>query len=296
MDANVAGQPDTAEFIELHDNPFVTLEDLSIVVYDGATDLVVGAYDLDGYHANAGGLFVLGGPGVPGADLALPADALPDAGAVVIYIGDAVDYPVGSPVTTFGHWEAVIYGPVDPGLAVLNSGTPPLEDALGDGEGPSNQRTPNGADSLGALYLFAQGPPTPGRPNVPLHHTEPFCSGSANSVHPEGARLFLLGSGSVVANDSVILVDRVPDQLGYLVAGSNPTALTPMGDGQLCLGWPNGKLMPVVAQNNVVRVPLDLEALLYVSGANSLWFQFVYRDTQGQFLNVSEGLRVVFTP
>ena len=131
---------------------------------------------------------------------------------------------------------------------------------------------------------------------MPLHHTEPFCIGSANSVHPEGARLFLLGSGSVEANDSVILVDRVPDQLGYLLVGRNPVAPTPMGDGHLCLGWPYGKLTPVVAENNVVRMALDLDDLLHVAGANSRWFQFVYRDTQGQFLNVSEGLRVVFTP
>lgn len=298
VDAVTPGSPDTLEFVELHDHPGTPLDGWVLVVYDGATDTVAGSYDLDGHAVGAAGYFVAGGAALmPPPDLVLPDDVLPDAGAVGIYLGDAVDYPVGSTVTLTGLWEAVVYGADDPGLAVLTGGQPAVkEDALGNAEGHSTQRTPDGADTLGALYLFAQGLPTPGAANVPLFHTASFCVARPNSVHPAGARLRLLGSGSVALNDSVIVAERVPDTWGYFAIGRFIGDAKPFGDGALCLDWPYTRTAPVAAKKNVVRLALDLDTLLNEPGANQRWFQFVYRDSQGSFVNTSLGLRVVFTP
>jgi hypothetical protein len=298
VDAVTPGSPDTLEFVELYDNPGVSLDGWALVVYDGATDTVSGAWDLDGYTINAAGYFVAGGAAlIPPPDLVLPDDALPDSGAVAIYLADAVDFPIGSPIRGDGLWEAIVYAVDDPGLAILGGGEPAVdEDALGNAEGHSSQRTPNGADQISAQYLFAQGRPTPGAQNSPLFYTEAYCIARPNSVHPAGARLRLLGSGSVAANDSEIVAERVPDHWGYFAIGRFIGEPKPFGDGALCLKWPYFRSAPVPVHQNVARLALDLDLLLYEPGANQRWLHFVYRDTQGSFINTSLGLRVVFTP
>lgn len=296
VDAITPGPVQDAEFIELINHPSSGLGGFTLVVFDGATDTVVYAVDLDGYQTRPNGLFVAGGAGVsPPADLILPPDVLPDGGgAVGIYIGDAVDYPVGTPTSAPGLWEAVVWGPPDPGLAVLNGFDPMQEDHVAAATLHSSQRTPHFYDTRGAQWRFVQGPPTPGWYNRAPHQTNTFCLPTPNSVHPDGARLRIAGSGSISANDSVVGIERVPDTVGWLRVGRSMGEPQPFGTGHLCIKYWHINVGPVVPSGNTATVPIDLSASPFDAGMNLNLFQYLYRD--GTNFTASEGMQVVFTP
>ena len=113
--------PDASEFVELY-NPGaadVDLSDYAVVLYDGATDAVYAAYDLDDFEAPASGYFVVCGD----ATLVDECDADLDAGdflrtgpaAVALFRGRAVDFATGQAVTMPPAGatlvDALVYGP-----------------------------------------------------------------------------------------------------------------------------------------------------------------------------------------
>ena len=180
VDSDQAGT-DTAEFVELYDGGTgnTSLNGLVIVFYNGSDDKSYAAFDLDGASTNANGYFTLGNAAVPGVDRVFADGTLQNgADAVALYVGNASDFPDGTPVTTANLIDALVYDTNDaddPGLLVLlNAGQPQVnEDTGGNGTTNSNQRCPNGSGGARNTSTYDQFAPTPDGANVCMVSTPP---------------------------------------------------------------------------------------------------------------------------
>ena len=165
---------DTGEFVEIYDGGAgnTSLTGLVVVFFNGSDDKSYEAFDLDGRSTNAGGYFTLGNPAVPGVDLVFPDGTMQNgADAVGIYVGNASDFPNGTPVTTTNLSDALVYDTNDADdaglLALLNSGQPQVnEDTGGNGTANSNQRCPNGSGGARNTSTYNQFAPTPDGANA----------------------------------------------------------------------------------------------------------------------------------
>ena len=173
VDADTPGS-DTEEFIELYDGGVgnTALDGLVVVLFNGSDDAsYLPVADLDGYSTDANGYFVIGNVLVTNVDLVMSNGFLqngPDA--VALFVGNGVDFPNDTPVTTVNLIDAIVYDTNDsddPGLLVLlNPGQPQVnEDGRGDKDHHSNQRIPNGSGGARNTYTYTQGLPTPGAEN-----------------------------------------------------------------------------------------------------------------------------------
>jgi hypothetical protein len=172
LDADTTGT-DTMEFVELYDGGvgYTRLDGLVVVFYNGSNDQSYAALDLDGFTTNANGYFVLGNAAVPGVNLVFSDNTLqngPDA--VALYIGNASDFPNGTPVTTTNLLDAVVYSTNDPDdaglLVLLNPGQPQVNENSNDSSATdSNQRCSNGAGGRRNTSSYLQAEPTPGAAN-----------------------------------------------------------------------------------------------------------------------------------
>src|SRR5262249_27283874 len=91
--------------------------------------------------------------------------------AVALYVGNATDFPNGTPVTAMNLQDAIVYGtddPEDTGLLVLlNAGQHQVnENGGGSGQTQSNQRCPNGSGGARNTSAYLQGTPTPDGANA----------------------------------------------------------------------------------------------------------------------------------
>ncbi|TRX51757.1 T9SS type A sorting domain-containing protein [Fulvivirga sp. M361] len=164
---------DSAEFIELFDGGVgnTALDGLVVVLYNGSDDQSYGAYDLDGFTTNAEGYFVLGNAGVANVDFETNPNSLqngPDA--VVVYQGDAIDFPNDTPISLDNILDAVVYGTGDPEdaglLPLLNAGQVQVdENANNVKDTESLARIPNGAGGARNTASFEAVFPTPGVAN-----------------------------------------------------------------------------------------------------------------------------------
>ena len=193
VDADQAGT-DSAEFVELYDGGAgnAVLDGLVIVLYNGSSDTSYNAFDLDGYTTDANGYFVLCGDAANVANCDL--DVSPDtnliqngADAVALYMGDAGDFPNGTPVTTDALLDAIVYDTDDGDdaglLVLLNAGQPQVnERGGGDGTAHSNQRCPNGSGGARNTDTYTQFSPTPGEENCVCLDTDDdgVCDGEDN--------------------------------------------------------------------------------------------------------------------
>jgi hypothetical protein len=120
LNADNPGGPDAAEFVELFGTPNTSLDNLSIVLYDEATVVSYSSFDLDGYSTDENGFFVLGSAGTPNVDFIIP-DARIQNGpdAVVLYFGNADQFPNGTAPTVSGMMDAFVYGTGDTTASVL---------------------------------------------------------------------------------------------------------------------------------------------------------------------------------
>jgi hypothetical protein len=144
----------------------VSLTGKVVVFFDGDTDASYAAFDLDGAFTDTDGRYLLGNADVPGVDLVFDDFLLQDGpDAVAVYQASASDFPDGTPVTTDGLLDAVVYGvgPIDPGLAPLLAPDQPSLDeaAAGRANLHSLQRCPDGAGDPRESDTFAPAPPTP---------------------------------------------------------------------------------------------------------------------------------------
>ena len=171
VDADTPGT-DAAEFIELFGSPDTALDGLAVVLYNGNGDVSYAAFDLDGFATDANGFFVLGNTGVANVGLSFPGNTLQNgADAVALYVGDASDFPNGTPVTTANLADAIVYDTDDADdtglLVLLNAGQPQVnENGGGNSAGDSNQRIPNGTGGRRNTDAYTQIPPTPGAVNA----------------------------------------------------------------------------------------------------------------------------------
>ena len=166
---------DTAEFIELYDGGLgaQSLNGLSLVLFNGNGDASYKSISLNGFQTNADGYFVVCGDdsNVSNCDLDLSPDSnlvQNGADAVALFSRPASDFPNGTPVTTDGLIDAVVYDTNDSDdaglLPLLNAGQPQLNEAMsGNKDQHSLQGCSGGArDTEG----FVADLPTPGEANA----------------------------------------------------------------------------------------------------------------------------------
>ncbi len=172
LDADTAGT-DTLEFLEIYDGGVgnAPLDGLVVVLYNGSSDTSYNAIDLDGFTTNAEGYFVIGNTAVPNVSIVIPSNGLQNgADAVAIYTADATDFPNGTAVTTANLLDALVYDTNDGDdaglLVLLNAGEAQInEGELGNKDGHSLQRIPNGAGGRRNTTTYTQANPTPGTEN-----------------------------------------------------------------------------------------------------------------------------------
>ncbi|GAB4173904.1 MAG: hypothetical protein Kow0020_09240 [Wenzhouxiangellaceae bacterium] len=159
------------EFVELYDGGAgqTDLTGLALVFYDGSAQ-VYAALDLDGLNTSAQGYLVAGGAATS-PDVTLPAALADGAAAVALVIGDAVDYPPGTPADASGVIDAIVYDSGQapaPGLAVLlEPGEPQVSEAQAcQATLDSLQRCPNGSGGRRRTSSYATAAPSPGAANT----------------------------------------------------------------------------------------------------------------------------------
>ena len=165
---------DTLEFIELFDGGAgnTSLDGLSIVLYNGSDDASYRVFDLDGFTTNAGGYFVLGNSALTEADLNIGTSNIIQNGAdaVALVVGDAVDFPNDTPISTENVIDAIVYDTNDADdaalLVLINAGQPQVNEGAGAGSATeSNQRCGNGEGGALNTDTYIQALPTPGTTN-----------------------------------------------------------------------------------------------------------------------------------
>jgi len=172
VDADTAGT-DTLEFVEIYDGGSgnTSLDGFVLVLYNGSSDTSYNAFDLDGQTTNAEGYFVIGNTDVLNVSLVIPGNSLQNgADAVTLYTGDATDFPSGTAITTTNLIDALVYDTNDGDdtglLPLLNAGQAQInEGELGNKDGHSSQRIPNGDGGARNTTTYTQATPTPGTEN-----------------------------------------------------------------------------------------------------------------------------------
>ncbi|MCA8981981.1 MAG: hypothetical protein H6831_08845 [Planctomycetes bacterium] len=142
-------------------------------------------------------------------------------------------------------------------------------------------------EPLGSTSEFSACVPLIGEPGVS------YCTAIANSTGAPGA-LSAIGSASLAANDLVLHASSVPNQAGVFFYGSSRTQ-QPFGGGNLCVGAPHVRLLPVVfATGNSASRAVDVSQAGFVAG-QTVDFQFWHRDpASGTGFNLTEGYEVIF--
>jgi DNA/RNA endonuclease G (NUC1) len=164
---------DAGEFIELYDGGVgnTSLTGLTVVFFNGSSDLSYAAFDLDGFTTDAAGYFTIGNTAVPGRDLVFAGNLLQNgADAVALYAANASDFPNNTAITQVNLQDAVVYDSDDaddPGLlALLNAGEPQVnENGSGNITGHSIGRCANGSGGARNTSSYVAATPSPGADN-----------------------------------------------------------------------------------------------------------------------------------
>ncbi len=162
IDADQTGT-DAAEFIELYDGGVggVSLDGLSVVLFNGNGETAYDAFDLDGEVTDENGFFVIGSENVANVDLAaFTTNGLQNgADAVALYEGDPGDFPSA---TSTGLIDAIVYGTNDPddaGLLAALGQTTQFNEGETNSTSDALARVPDGTGE------FVAQTPTPGETN-----------------------------------------------------------------------------------------------------------------------------------
>ena len=164
------------EFIELYDGGVgnTPLDSLVVVLYNGSDDLSYNEpIDLNGFSTDENGYFVIGSDLVANVDLvAFTTNGIQNgADAIALYKGNAVDFPNDTPLLIDETLlDAVVYDTDDADdtilLTLLNVGQGQIDEAgMGNKDGQSIQRIPNGAGGARNTMTYTQDNPTPGAEN-----------------------------------------------------------------------------------------------------------------------------------
>lgn len=142
-------------------------------------------------------------------------------------------------------------------------------------------------EPLGSTSEFSACAPIVGAPGVS------YCSAIPNSTGAPG-HLSAGGSASLAANDLVLHATSIPNQAGVFFYGSTRTQ-QPFGGGNLCVGAPHVRLLPVVfATGNSAMRAVDAQSEGFLVG-ETVDFQFWHRDPAGGTgFNLTAGYEVTF--
>ena len=177
VDADSNTVPDSLEFVELFGEPNLALDGHIVVFYKGGGNLlttnVYAAFDLDGHQLDSAGFFVLGNPQIVASDVVFDPGLLRDGGdAVALFAGDSADFPIGTPLTTLGLLDAVVYGTADQTnpflIDSLTPGQPQIDEWMFGPEIGSElawARLPDGGPAFASDQMVLQAP-TPGFTNL----------------------------------------------------------------------------------------------------------------------------------
>lgn len=163
---------DTEEFIELYGAPGIDLSGYSLVIYNGSNAQSNLTIDLNGLSLDANGFLLIGGPGIPDADVVIESTNWLQVGqeGIALYDADAENFPNGTSVTDEDVLDAVVYGNNQPPMLSLLSvltpnGTQLNESAEGLADYQSLSRLPDGGAPQTPSAFILQAP-TPGYSNV----------------------------------------------------------------------------------------------------------------------------------
>ncbi len=159
------------EFVEIYGgSPNTSLNDVTMVFYQGSDDTIYDLVDLSGNNTNGSGYFLIGDASLA-PNMILPANSLnDDASAVAIYFSNISNFSIGDSVTATDIIDALVYdsGQMDDLglLAVLNtSGGQIDEDENMNAATESNARCPNGSGGALNTSTYKQTTPTAGSVN-----------------------------------------------------------------------------------------------------------------------------------
>ncbi len=162
---------DTGEFIEFFGPANTPLDGLVVVWYNGSSNQVYEAFDLDGFSLDENGFFVMGNAAVPNVDLIFDDNSLQNGPeAIALYTGNGEDFPNSTPITTEGLIDAIVYHTNDSDDLDLIDGLTPgqfqvNESANGNSADDAVARIPDGGAPFDASSYVTQLP-TPGFTNV----------------------------------------------------------------------------------------------------------------------------------
>ncbi|MCD8427035.1 InlB B-repeat-containing protein [Tenacibaculum finnmarkense genomovar finnmarkense] len=166
---------DTNEFIELYDGGAgnTSLDNHTIVLFNGGKDKSYKTIDLTGYKTTADGYFVIGNSTVANVNLVeFAKNGIQNgADAIALYHADASEFHNGTPITTTDLIDAIVYDTNDNDdaglLTLLNAKQPQVnENAKDDKDRHSLQRIVNGSGGLRNTDTYTQARPTPGKENT----------------------------------------------------------------------------------------------------------------------------------
>ena len=163
---------DTEEFVELYGAPGEDLSGYALVIYNGSNAQSNLTVDLTGLSLNANGFLLIGGPGLPDADVVIESTNWLQVGqeGIALYDADAANFPNGTPVTDEDILDGIVYGNNQPPMLSLvdvltPGGTQLNESAEGLADYQSLSRVPDGGNPQTPGDFILQAP-TPGYSNV----------------------------------------------------------------------------------------------------------------------------------
>ena len=225
-DVNQPGA-DAAEFIELYNlgGNAASLDDLTLVLYNGTSNTVYAAYDLSGLSTRENGYFVLGSAALA-PDVVLPNNSVRNGvDAVALYIAPVSRFPEGEFITTDGLVDALVYatgqGENLALLALLNAGQAQVdEDALGTSDAVSMQRCPDGSGGARNTLTYKLSNATPGAPNdcaslLDIRINEVDCDQVGSPDASEFIELYDGGDGNTPLDHYVIVLYNGGDDSVY---------------------------------------------------------------------------------
>jgi len=169
---------DTEEFIELITTPNASLDNVVMVLYDGATGAVYQVYDLEGQVADSSGFFVIGSVQTENVDWMIDNSIIQNGcDAVALHLGHGADFSFGQIAHSHYLLDAMVYVTDDApavnlinalGLYQINPGYAPFNETVQtNGLDKGQSRVPDGGTPLDNSNVVLQEI-TPGAPNIVL--------------------------------------------------------------------------------------------------------------------------------
>ena len=153
-------------------------------------------------------------------------------------------------------------------------------------------------DAAGSIYT---GSLTLGLLNKIAPGVLPYCEGAPNSVSSDGASMGHSGTTSIAADDLIVSCSDLPSGAsGIYFYGFTPAAY-PLGDGTLCIGYPDLNRLGVTQADagGMSSFSLDTTAMAAAGQLEPgavIQIQHWYRDPSaaGTGFNFSDGLELTF--